>query len=137
MTKKSGFWGILAVLLVLINCASAPRGEPSPFEGRWFVDTIEEAGTYTQRLGMFPVMIIFERNKFSLVIQGENSDGSLSAPVVLIAGDKFTYTGTDISVSDGADVFEYILESDRLTLNNETWGKVIWVRNDAPADSKN
>ena len=122
--------GVLA--LVFASCASTPRGEPSPFEGQWFVSRIEEPGALAQ-FGIYPYSMLFQRNEFSLMNGREAPDGTLAPSAALILGRRFTYTDTEITVAaagrnDAPKVFKYVLTVGSLTTTDDDYGTVIWIR---------
>ena len=127
--KRFALFGILIVLLVLINCVSTPQG-PSPFEGRWAVDSIEEPGPRVQNMRIFPHTILISGDRFTLSITGENPDGSRGTPAIIIHTEKFTYNATEIIVGRGKDarIFNYILKPENLTTIDASYGKIIWAR---------
>ena len=127
--KKFSFLGILMVLLVLIGCTSyTPKGDPSPFEGRWMVDHIEEPGRVVQN-GVFPYRMVFEKDRFSMLISMEQPNGTITTTGIALRN-KFKYTNTEIIISrDKTDdeVFKYTLQAGRLTTIDELYGTVVWV----------
>jgi len=120
---------LLAAFITLAGCASAPKTEPTVFEGWWFVAEIEKEGD----IPLSPEGLLFEGDRFSMSV------GQAGALMYLRA--KFTFTGDEIIVDRGkgeTTVFKYTLDGDSLTTEDSLFGRIRWTREggaSAPAAS--
>jgi hypothetical protein len=107
---------LLAAFITLAGCASAPKAEPTIFEGQWVVAEIEEEGT--SPLGS-PVGLLFRGDRYAMAVMAAGQ------PVMM--GSKFTFTGDEI-LSDVGTVFKYTLDGDSLTTEDRLYGRIRWTR---------
>jgi hypothetical protein len=124
--------------MVLIGCASTPKGEPTKFEGRWVADTIED-GT-TSSAGVYLIGLWFNKDQVGMKIGYDFKDESIRV-INLSDGSptsgfgsfyKFSYTDTQISIfvnkKGSPQIFEYTFDAGRLITTHTNWGRIVWVK---------